>query len=100
MTSKILNFRTFLLVLAMTAAIGMSAQVKVTGTVTDQTGEPLIGATVREKGSNGAGASTDFDGNYTIEVSNANATLQFAYFGMENLDVALNGRTTLDVTLK
>ena len=99
MTSKILNFRTLLLALFATIAIGASAQVKVTGTVVDKTGDPLIGATVREKGVTTAGAVTDIDGNYAITVSKADATLVFTYFGMDDLEIALKGRTTLDVTM-
>lgn len=53
----------------------MYAQQEITGTVVDQTGEPVIGATVMEKGTSN-GTVTDFDGNFTLKV-NAGATLVF-----------------------
>lgn len=47
---------------------------EVRGTVTDQTGQPVIGATVLEKGTTN-GLSTDVDGNYTLKVSSADAII-------------------------
>ena len=62
----------------------LSQTVKITGTVVSKTdGETLIGATVREVGTQKA-AITDFDGNFVIEV-NAGAKLQFSYVGFETL---------------
>ena len=89
------------LVLAIFAAITMSlaAQTTVKGVVSDNTGEPIIGASVVEKGKSG-GAVTDIDGNYTISVSNPNATLVFSYVGMKTKEEPLAGRTQLDVTLE
>lgn len=92
-----------LLLVTLFALLGicMSAQnalVTVTGTVTDSTGEPVIGASIVEKGKTG-GATTDYDGNYSIRVSNPNATLVFSYIGTVTQEIALNGRTTLDVVL-
>ncbi len=98
-TSNFTHVRT--LVLALFAAITMSltAQTTVKGVVTDNTGEPIIGASVVEKGKSG-GAVTDFDGNYTISVSNPKATLVFSYVGMKTKEEPLNGRTQLDVVLE
>ena len=57
----------------------MYAQTEISGTVTDATGETVIGATVMEKGTSN-GTITDFDGNFKIKV-NAGATLVFSYIG-------------------
>ena len=67
-----------------------------TGTVIDESGEPIIGATVMEQGTTN-GVQTDFDGKYSIKVK-PNAKLMFSYVGCvtKTLD-ALNGK--LDVTL-
>lgn len=73
-------------------------QAKITGTVTDPGGEPLIGVSVRID-KNGAGAVTDLDGRYTLEAPTS-ATLVFSYIGYETVEVALKGRTKVDVTLK
>ena len=74
------------------------AQVNVTGVVTESTGDPVIGATVREKGTQN-GTITDIDGNYSIKVANANATLIFSYVGLETKEVKLAGRKNVNVTL-
>ena len=72
----------------------------VTGTVVDDTGEPLIGVSVMLKGSK-AGVTTDIDGYYTIQVADTKtATLTFSYVGMEPQEIKINGRKTIDVTLK
>lgn len=97
-TKKYLGFRTILLACFAFIAMSMVAQTPVSGVVLDSTGEPVIGATVREKGSQASGTATDFDGNFTIKVSNTNATLIVSYVGMVTQEVKLAGRT--QVTIK
>ena len=99
MFNKNLNFRIFLLAFFMVLTAGMSAQVTVTGTVYEENGDPIIGATVREKGTT-VGTATDLDGNFTIKVKDANATLLFTYVGFEPMEIALKGRTNLEVTMR
>src|SRR5680860_298951 len=70
---------------------------EVTGTVSDASG-PLPGASVVVKGTT-TGAQTDFDGNYTLSDVPADGTLVFSYIGYANQEVAINGQTTIDVTL-
>ena len=77
--------------------LGMSAQT-VKGTVSDETGEPIIGATVKVQGSNDA-TVTDFDGNFSIKAS-SNATLVFSYVGYETQEVKVGGKSNITVTLK
>lgn len=72
-------------------------QMQISGTVMDEQG-PLPGATVIVKGTTN-GVQTDFDGNYTIDVADANATLVFSYVGYSAQEVAINGQSTLNVTL-
>ncbi len=89
------------LALLLTAAFSISAMaqnITVRGTVTDNTGEPLIGATVLQKGTK-VGTSTDIDGNYTISVS-PKATLVVSYIGYNPQEIAVKGRTTIDVVLE
>ena len=89
-----------LLVLALTMlSISMRAQITVSGTVLDSAGEPLIGVTILEKGTN-VGSTTNFDGQYTIKVKSSKSVLVFSYVGMDNQEVPVNGRTTIDVTMK
>ena len=72
------------------------AQTEITGTVVDETGETVIGATVVEKGTTN-GTVTDFDGVFTLKV-NPGATLVFSYVGYLNVEMpAANGMV---VTMK
>ena len=74
-------------------------QQTVNGTVTDATGAPLPGATIIEKGTNN-GAQTDFDGNFSITVSDSNSILVFSYIGFSSQEVSLNGQTSISVQLQ
>jgi len=73
---------------------------KVTGTVKDANGEPIIGATVVEKGTTN-GTVTDFDGNYTLELSES-GTLAVSYIGYKSQEysVAKIKQGQLSVVLK
>ena len=76
----------------------LAQNVIVTGTVYEADGEPAIGASVTLKGQT-TGVATDIDGNYRIEVP-ANATLEFSYIGYNTQEIAVEGRTNIDVTLQ
>ena len=78
--------------------MGALAQSIVKGTVSDEAGEPIIGATVKVQGSN-EGAITDFDGNYSVKAA-SNAALVFTYIGYQTETVNVGGRSTINVTLK
>lgn len=71
---------------------------KITGTVKDATGEPVIGASVRVKGEQ-TGSITDMDGKFILPAS-PNATLIISYVGFDAQDVVLNGKTTINIVLK
>lgn len=70
----------------------------ITGTVTDDAGTPLPGANVIEKGTTN-GVVTDFDGNYSIEVDDPNAILEFSSLGFSSQEVSIGTNTTINVTL-
>lgn len=70
----------------------------ITGTVTDQSGQPLPGATVVEEGTTN-GTVTNNDGVYVINVPE-NATLTFSFVGMKTQQVAVNSRTKIDIKLE
>ena len=79
--------------------LSVQAQTTVTGTITDaESGIPLAGANVLVKGTSN-GVSSDFDGNYSINVTDSNATLQFSYLGYITQEIAVNGQLTLNVSL-
>lgn len=101
MSNKMKNMRARLLFLfaAISLSISISAQViTVTGTVTDNTGEPVIGASVVEKGTTN-GTITDFDGNFSLSLQQ-NATLVLSYIGMRTQEVPVQGKTRINVELQ
>lgn len=70
----------------------------VSGTVTDQEGEPLIGVNVLVKGTN-KGVSTGFDGKFQLKDIDENAVLVFSYIGYKNKEVSVKGKSKIDVAL-
>lgn len=83
-------------------AITSMAQNKITisGVVTDKTGETVIGASVRVKGQESKGSITDINGKYQIVDVASNATLIFSYIGMREQEIAVNGRSTINVKME
>lgn len=92
--------KTFLTLVAMLLAIPAFAQtVNLSGQVTDESGEPLIGATVMIQGTN-KGTATDFDGNYSIPNAPAMGTIVVSYIGYTTQQIPINGQFTINVVLK
>ena len=73
-------------------------QITVTGTVKDENGTPLPGASIVEKGTTN-GVQTDFDGNFSIQPLNENAILVFSYIGYTPQEIAVKGNTNINVIL-
>ena len=81
-------------------AITGFAQTTVTGLVTDNLKQPIIGATVVEKGTNN-GRITDENGAFTLTIADVNAAiLVVTYSGYEDNTIALKGKTNITVLLK
>ncbi|MDE7236972.1 MAG: SusC/RagA family TonB-linked outer membrane protein [Paramuribaculum sp.] len=76
----------------------LAQKITVTGTVTDSTGEPLIGASVKDKANPTIGTATDIDGNFSIQIA-SNGTLEVSYIGYNPQDVAVEGRTHIEIVL-
>jgi TonB-linked SusC/RagA family outer membrane protein len=81
------------------AAISMAQNITVKGTVTDNTGEPLAGVSIIVQGTT-TGVATDADGDYTINVPNANSVLQFSYLGYITATVKVEKQTRINVILE
>ena len=77
----------------------ISAQT-VKGTVTDNTGEPIIGASVMEVGVSGNGGVTDIDGNFTVNLKGKGHKLKISYIGMKPQEVNVAGKTSITVKLE
>ena len=100
MSNQVKHMRTMMLMVFAALSFNLSAQnITVTGNVVDTTGEPVIGASVVEKGNTSTGAVTDLDGNFTLNVP-AKSSLVISYIGMKTQEVAVKGQTTLSVVLQ
>ncbi|KAA2219642.1 SusC/RagA family TonB-linked outer membrane protein [Maribacter flavus] len=86
-----------LVVLGAFLTFGIAQAQEVSGTVSDASG-PLPGASVVEKGTTN-GTQTDFDGNYSLSVGN-DAVLVISYIGYKSTEIAVNGQSTINVTLQ
>lgn len=70
----------------------------INGNVSDSEGNPLPGAAIQEVGTQN-GTTTDFDGNFSIEIENDNAELQFSFIGFKSQTVNVGSSDTINVTL-
>lgn len=70
----------------------------ITGTVSDELGEPLLGATVQIKGTT-RGTQTGINGEYRVQV-NEGEVLVFSYIGYKTLEISITDQTVLDVVLE
>ena len=91
------NYINFLLVCLLAVQVAV-AQQTVSGSVTDESGIPLPGATVIVKGTSN-GAATDFDGNYSISVG-PNAVLEFSFIGYQTVEVTVGNQSNINVSLQ
>lgn len=100
MNNNILH-KLFLTLTLVLLTLGASAQDKITvsGNVSDESGEPIIGATVMEALTTN-GVVTDFDGNFKIQVKNEKATLKITYIGMIAQNIRVGNQRHVKVVLK
>ncbi len=87
-----------LALLCLGVAWSLSAQTTITGIVTDDAGEPLIGAGVMVEGTQ-IGTVTGIDGDYSLTVPADAVNLVFSYIGFANQVVPIDGRTRIDIVL-
>lgn len=73
--------------------------IRVTGKVTDENGAPIPGVTVRIAGTN-RGVATDFDGNYSVAVSNGQVVLEFSSIGLATQEIMVGNQTMINVTMQ
>lgn len=100
------NWNSFIIVPAPVAAatsqpapVDQVAEETITGRVTSESGENLPGVTVVLKGTT-TGTTTGADGRYSLTVPDKNGTLVFSFIGFATREMAINGQTSLDVTLQ
>lgn len=88
----------FLLFIIVGCQLMSAQQISIKGTVTDPSGEPLIGVSVTIPGTK-IGAATDIDGNFGL-TADANAKLKFSYIGYLTMEEAVDGRSVINVVMK
>ena len=94
------KWKGYLFAMLWTISFGLFAQnITVNGSVTDDTGMSVIGATVMVENNSGIGTITDIDGNYTLNNVPSDASLQFRYVGMVTQIIPVDGRSTIDVVM-
>ena len=74
-------------------AMIQQGDITVMGKIVDENGEPLIGATIQEKGTTN-GIITDIDGNFSLNVS-SDATLILSFIGYNSVEINVEGKTAL-----
>ena len=99
MHMKRLLLITLTLFACIATAYGQTGRIKVTGTVTDETGQPLPGAGVVERGSKANGVVTDLDGKFSITVG-SDAFLEVSCMGFKTVLENVGGRKEINFSLK
>lgn len=103
MNLKILSMKKLTIFLAFLLFVGFqaTAQVQITGTVTDaEDGQPIPGVSVVVKDNTTIGTTTDMDGKYSLTVPESAEVLVFSFVGMKTQEEAISGRSVIDVALE
>ena len=95
----LLRFGLMSILLGLFAVQSFAQNVTITGVVKDQSGEPLIGVNVMEKGTTN-GSITDVDGKYSVSVKGSKTILMFSYIGYLSQEMAVGNQKTINVTMK
>ena len=93
------NFKNFLFVALFFATVTVVGQTKITGTVVDETNEPLPGASIVVKGTKN-GTSTDFDGKFTLNAKTNSGVVVISYIGYKNKEVSFSSSNANLGTIK
>ena len=87
----------FTLVVCAMLCIAATAQSTITGKIIDSDTQPLIGASVVERGTTN-GTITDINGDFSL-IASSNAVLEVSYVGFDNQTVSLNGQTSVEIMM-
>lgn len=80
-------------------SVAAQRQDDVKGRVLDSSGNPMVGVTIVEKGTQNT-AITDIDGNFTMKTTTTQPVLVVTYVGFETINVKVNNRAVVDITMK
>lgn len=95
---EVLKSIMIVILLLVTTVCATAQQIAVSGVVLDQSGQPVIGATVQVQGTT-IGTLTDADGKYSLSNVPANGTLNFSFIGMAPQAIEVNNRSAINVTM-
>ncbi len=98
MSGNLKQFR-IVLVCFLSLLVGNLSAQTIKGTVKDNSGDPIIGATVMEQGVQGNGGVTDIDGNFTLNLKGNTKKIKVSYVGMKSQTVNVAGKNSIKVTL-
>src|SRR5574344_1175192 len=99
MSGNLKQFR-IVLVCFLSLLVGNLSAQTIKGTVKDNSGDPIIGATVMEQGVQGNGGVTDIDGNFTLNLKGNTKKIKVSYVGMKSQTVNVAGKNSIKVTLQ
>lgn len=100
MSGKYKNLKFALVAASLVMSANGYAQTVIKGNVTDNTGEPVIGASVIEDGTSSNGGVTDIDGNFTITLKGNSKKLKVSYVGMKPQVVNVSGKSVINIKLE
>lgn len=98
MTTKTIGRRGWMTLLALMMTFALYAQNAIKGVIVDETGEPLIGATVMQKGTT-SGVVTDLDGNFTINAKKG-SVLAISYIGYQTQEVKVADQKVMNIKMQ
>lgn len=93
------SWRRLCMCLLLAASLPVTAQIGISGTVTEIGGDPLPGVNIRVKGTQ-IGVMTDMDGKYAISVPEEKSVLTFSYIGYTTQEIAVGSKRQIDVVLR
>lgn len=99
MANNLNKMRTVFLTGLLVCAADINAQI-VKGTITDKSGEPIIGATVQEVGMPSNGTVTDLDGNFSLDMKGGKKSLKISYVGMKTQTVTVGNKASISVKME
>src|SRR5690606_1825748 len=91
--------RCFIVMITLFTGYFVNAQTA-TGVITDaENGDPIIGATILEMGTESNGTTTDFEGKFNLILQTDNPVLQVSYVGYQSVEIPFTGQESLDIEL-
>ncbi|VBB48461.1 TonB-linked outer membrane protein, SusC/RagA family [uncultured Paludibacter sp.] len=95
---SVINILLFLFCIVPNAFSQSAEKIQISGTVIDESKEPMVGVAIYVKNETGLGTTTDINGKYKITATK-NSTLIFSFIGYDKQEIIVDGKTTLDIQM-